>query len=323
VTKRSDIIALRPNQVPVRPAYALGVLLDSEDFFAEQSYHRARQARALKYLFGPGTAAGLQVVWREAEQQLAVNPGLAVDSLGRLIELARPVAIKLRGGLRPDDSWFDLQLPQDLSNGVLADELIADVFVRLAVCEHALTPAFATGPFDAIDAASPTRLRDGLELALVIRTEAASGSEPPTPDDSEILATQPADRTAALQWARERILAGWRDRDQDWTGGDDDPLTARPLPLQEHLRIERAPLPDGSPIQFPFELISGSRRVIIRHDPSEVGKDPCSVLLARVRIGVSTATDPPTDLGQPLVPDNTVRRFLRSSGVYTQPGGGE
>ena len=79
MTKRSDLIALRPIQVPVRPFYALGVLLDADDFFGEQSYHRGRAARAFKYLFGTGTAAGLEVVWREAEQQLAVNPGLALQ----------------------------------------------------------------------------------------------------------------------------------------------------------------------------------------------------------------------------------------------------
>ncbi len=46
---------------PERPAYSNGMLLDDRDFIAEQGYHRDRLARALAYLHGSGTVAGLDV----------------------------------------------------------------------------------------------------------------------------------------------------------------------------------------------------------------------------------------------------------------------
>ena len=44
-----------------RPAYATGMLLDAQDFADEQAYHRGRLARALLFLAGSGTLAGLAV----------------------------------------------------------------------------------------------------------------------------------------------------------------------------------------------------------------------------------------------------------------------
>jgi hypothetical protein len=74
---------------PERVNYATGVLLDAADFRDEQTYHRGRLARALRYLVGFGTIAGLRVVppaATDAELELRVEPGLAIDRYGRLIE---------------------------------------------------------------------------------------------------------------------------------------------------------------------------------------------------------------------------------------------
>jgi len=81
----SDGAALRPD----RPNYATGMLLDAEDFKAEQLYHRSRLAEALFYLGGNGTLAGLRVEWQkpaadvalgpEQEGEVKVQPGLALD----------------------------------------------------------------------------------------------------------------------------------------------------------------------------------------------------------------------------------------------------
>ena len=52
---------LEQDAAPERVNYATGVLLDAQDFLDEQTYHRARLARALKYVVGMGTIAGLGV----------------------------------------------------------------------------------------------------------------------------------------------------------------------------------------------------------------------------------------------------------------------
>ena len=65
----------RPGQLtpPDRVSYDEGVLLDALDFRAEQSYHRGRLARVLAYLFGTGTAAGLEVGLGEAARSPATR----------------------------------------------------------------------------------------------------------------------------------------------------------------------------------------------------------------------------------------------------------
>lgn len=305
-----DAIASLPQQAPARLFYALGVLLDAADFSAEQSYHRGRLARAFKYLFGTGTVAGLRVEWSDAGQQLTVQPGLALDPLGRLIEIARPVSVRLRGGPGSADSWFEhvrgagitdaartAALRQDLIDACTPTtprNLIADVFVRHVACEHARAPAFATGPFSALEAASAARLRDGYEVALVVRPEAHTAAGAPLPDDLRLLATHPSDTPEnGLHWHRQRILHAWRDNSEDW---DESGGSTRPKPLEEHLA------PRSTPIQ---------------RDPTEVGRDPTSVLLARLSIPVGNG-NPPADLGTDPSIDNSVRRFIRGSGVYTQ-----
>jgi hypothetical protein len=219
---------------PDRVFYAEGVLLSAADFEAEQAYHRGRLARALAALHGSGTLAGLRVVWQAAqaaevgpparparEEQLLVEPGLALDRFGRIVEIPRSACIRL-------GRWYEQQ-PADLlerglfsgAEAVVVDGspvpgVVADLFVRFLACERGKTPAFASGPFDALDAVAPARLRDGYELRLFVRQE----RPPPRPAGSP----WPAER-AALQ---EAIFAAWQPLVER---GQDGEL----LPLAEHL----------------------------------------------------------------------------------------
>jgi hypothetical protein len=49
--------------------------------------------------------------------------------------------------------------------------VIADLFLTFHECPRGYTPAFASGPFDALDASQPSRVRDAYELSLVLRPE--------------------------------------------------------------------------------------------------------------------------------------------------------
>lgn len=221
---------------PDRLAFALGTLLDADDFFAEQTYHRGRLARALWYLHGNGTVAGLRVIWQpppdaEHDDELHVEPGLAIDRLGRLLEVPRRACLRLT-------RWFDAQSDTALiesfrtdfsitpdtvvragdgtitsieggSAPVTVTGVVADVYLRFVVCERGKTPALATGPFDALDAVQPSRLRDGYALDLLPRRSALGLPDPRHPLVNE---TDPAVRARRL---RDAALGAWRE--DQWT----------------------------------------------------------------------------------------------------------
>ena len=233
---------------PDRVHYAIGVLLDHRDFVDEQNYHRSRLARALAYLHGSGTVAGLRVglqppVEPTAEsltgrdEQLMVSPGLAIDRLGRLIEVPRAACIRL-------NRWYESQNADDLieavrpppytgvnvegvpETGILVEDnpvdiIVVDVFLRFEVCERGKTPAFATGPFDALDAVVPSRLRDAYELNLVIR----AGPEPPLPVNNWPDLSGIADPAVRRRAVQDTVLGAWP---------KDDSNPSNPEPLAEY-----------------------------------------------------------------------------------------
>ncbi|MEE4192003.1 MAG: hypothetical protein V2I66_10515 [Halieaceae bacterium] len=198
---------------PDRVYYANGILLDDGDFAAEQTYHRSRMARLLAYLHGSGTVAGLEVlIEAENPQELRVAPGLAVDRLGRLIEIPRSWCLPL-------DAWFAAQAADPLgqdrmarayraTDGTLPDGVVVDVFVKFATCERGKTPSFGSGNADATDAFAPARLRDSFQLELRIRDQ----DDPLPVPESDFPSLNGL--SAALR--RERVMEyklqqGWRE----------------------------------------------------------------------------------------------------------------
>jgi hypothetical protein len=267
-----------------RVFYATGILLAADDFDAEQTYHRGRLARALTYLHGCGTVAGLRVVVEPAleagadpafpggrEEELRVQPGLAVDRLGRLIEIPRAACLRL-------DRWYraeEIDRLRTALHGAPVGGVIVDVFVRYVTCDRGKTPAFAAGPFDALDAVQPSRLRDAYELTLVPRSEAS----PPLPDAGEVSApplppaTDLPGRRAALQ---EAIFNGWREGTEEWT-------ERGLVPLREHI----------------------------------AGQDPTALFLARLVLPATAAATadarPDRTTGAAVLVDNASRRFAYST----------
>lgn len=305
MTTRPDRLARADLDLRDRLNYVQGILLDSDSFSDEQLYHRGRLARALAYLFGTGTVAGLEVTYVDTDDrdEIEVAAGLAIDPLGRLIEVPRRWCLEL-------GPWLAAQRPADLSDGWITEGgetvLVADVFARFVECPRRLSPSLASGPFDALDAVAPSRLRDGFELALVIRTETqlrraaiANGDPPPLPEIplphanaryQELLEMTPSAMLAAM---RVDILSNWREGTAFWEND-------RPPRLPEHLPADVAALVD---------------------DPLAVGRDTTSVMLARVRIpmNVPSGTDPPTrnETLDPTI-DNDARRFIYSVGILTR-----
>jgi hypothetical protein len=262
-----------------RAYYAVGVMLDAGRLGDEQTYHRGRLARALAYLHGTGTVAGLLVRYDPAlapgadpsfpngrDEQISVEPGLAVDPFGRLVELPAEACLRVQ-------PWFDGMPPGDLDqavHGAPYSGVVADLFLSFAVFDRGLTPSFATGPFEALDAVVPSRLQDGYALTLVLRKETTPPT-PATPWPTLSASDAVADRPAKLKQA---IYNAWR--------GDRATLTAA---------LEADPM-------------------------LPAGLDPASIFLARIAITATQSTPPG---GKPIrgtvAPAVTVNNDIRPFAV--------
>ena len=283
-----------------RLSYATGMLLDAQDFSDEQTYHRGRLARALGFLAGAGTLAGLEVNYVAGTatqvEEIRVEPGVAVDRLGRLVELPRAACLRL-------PNWFDAlgasdggdtlrEAAYEALDGFVsarfgeagatlpARAVVADVFVRFAACTRGLTPSFAQGPFDALNAVSVSRLRDAYELQMIARTgldDHYSGL--PLPPGASALGDATADAADRRNALQDAVLHGWEGSGHAGGSGG------------------LAPAPEQPP-----------------------GLDPSAVFLARVFIPVETATPPARSADAPLV-DNWARRFLPPAALFAQWAG--
>jgi hypothetical protein len=300
----TDPLLARPNAD--RLAYATGMLLDAQDFSDEQTYHRGRLARALAFLAGPGTLAGLRVehVPGSATQveEIRVQPGLAVDRLGRLIELPRAACLRLprwfealaptvdNGRSVPLQASYDdvsgFVSPRFTASGTAlpARALVADVFLRFVACPRGLTPSFAQGPFDALNAVSVARLRDAYELQLIARPGLDTGYDGlPLPPGGPALGDTTATPQARRDALQDAVLLGWSASGHAGGEGEDGGLE----PAPEH----PAALADHS-----------------------------AVFLARVLLPVDGATPPARTDALPLV-DNWGRRFLPPAALFAQWAG--
>ena len=207
--------ALNPPPPPKRVFYATGRMLGVEDFQAEQDYHRGRLARTLLQLYGTGTVSGLLVQTDGnadvKKLEIQVSPGVAIDRVGRLIEVPRKVCIIIDKWLSQYvQSWQNQRSGNAPGTPIIADpnlaihdgaHLTVDVFVTFIPCTRELTPCFAAqDDYDATDAFAPNRLLDSFAMQLVLRTDAS----PKTPlDPWANLGSQPT--VAAL---RQLMLAG-------------------------------------------------------------------------------------------------------------------
>lgn len=287
LTREADPLFAQPRAE--RPAYATGMLLDAEDFSTEQTYHRGRLARVLAFLSGGGTLAGLEVAYVAAganqPEEIQVNPGLAVDRLGRLIEVPRPACLRLAnwyastsardGGDTLRRAAYDnlarfVSTRMSESGAPLpARAVIADVFIRFALCPVGLTPSFAAGPYDALNAVSTARIRDAYELQLIPReTLGDTYTGLPQPPGAAVIGNSTATLLQRRNAVQDAILSGYSGSGHAGGSGGLSPLPGQPVDL-----------------------------------------DPSAIFLGRVFLTVGAGNPPARTSDAPLL-DNWARRFL-------------
>jgi hypothetical protein len=264
----TDPLEARPS--PERVNYATGMMLQADDFEAEQTYHRGRLAQLSRYLLGHGTLAGLRVVPPGSNDnllELKVEPGLAIDRHGRLIEIPAAQCIRLGPWFEAQDDRFLRAATHDSPRTPLPQAVVADVFLAAERCGRGKTPSFASGPFDALDALVPARIGETGHLELVLRMEGNPDPEggPGVPGDipkpKNFWPGAGANAGAML----EAVLGSWN---VGFSSNANESLDG----LQEHVP----------------------------------GKEPSAVLLARVMIPVTLDRASPATVGPTLEPTGTV-----------------
>jgi len=253
---RNDVVA-RTREARGRVFYATGVLLNAQHRDADQPDNHRGLARALAYLHGSGTLAGLEVTWERATggrgERLVVKPGIALDRLGRIIEVPRDAPLPL-------DRWFDEQSDAQLIGGFKpsVQGVVADVFVRLVPVEPGPTPGSA------------------YEVKLYLRQEP---DPPPLPPPTWPVFMRTDGARKDLQ---DAIFAAWA----AWHEGDDscDQAGARPLP--EHVLgqdptsvfLARLVLPatlpasDARPVRTAREVVVDNRSRRFAYPPAALAR---------------------------------------------------
>jgi hypothetical protein len=106
-----------------------------------------------------------------AQLEIEVTPGLAVDRVGRMIEVPRTVCIRIQ-------PWLGNQ-PLAYLNSFLgggSGDVLIDVFATFVPCMRGVTPCFATqDDYSATDAFSSNRMLDSFAMQLVLRNDASPG----------------------------------------------------------------------------------------------------------------------------------------------------
>ena len=207
-----------------RVNYATGLMLNADDFTAEQTYHRSRLARLVQALVGHGTLAGLAVNAPDdddEELEVSVSPGVAADRLGRLIEVPHSQCVRL-------SRWYEQQEDAPLLAAMSIDPdnasariVTCDVFLSAHGCARGHSPAFSSGARDSIDATVPSRLEERGELDLVLRPE---GGGDPIPAPKNHWPAPNASQANKLK----AVLGSWPDPTKH-VGPD-----GRMPPLKEH-----------------------------------------------------------------------------------------
>jgi len=187
-----------------RVAYEAGMMLGLEATRDEQAYHRRRLTRHQYWLQGFGTLAGINVSMQpqshandvdEVLTRLHVQPGIAIDGLGREVLIHETHCIDLR-------QWIDAQSIAKLLEGFsLADNLLwLKVTVRQKDCPIAKQPVLSRKLNLTTDAVQPSRTADSIQLELIPELPPADDERyTPWASHSPVADTNPTLTTAEQQ----------------------------------------------------------------------------------------------------------------------------
>lgn len=153
-----------------RTRFYNGMLLTAEHLREEQDYHRKALKRVNRYLFGSGIICGLEVKHQEPSGLcLTVDPGVALDCCGNLIEVCKCITMDLSKECK-DEYGSDCINPQSTQNPnqfKIEDKyLVLRYAEKLTDPEPVLTPANDCQPAGEKPNCEASKIREGYCLEL-------------------------------------------------------------------------------------------------------------------------------------------------------------
>ncbi len=263
-----------------------GILLGAEALDAEQNFHLRRLTRAQRWLIGPGALFGLYVAVGippedATDLRLTVQPGYAIDGLGREIVVGQVFGISLRDWLASPPA----DLAQFYANGVLALRVTARGQSQALGLQPVVADLFDAG----LDPVVSARVNAGFALELLGDSTPAGADAPAKP----LAAWAPGGATPAASDLPGAISA----REQTM-------LNALPADQQAFLKVQAWMMMKLAPPAFD-------------DSPGAEGAfaESARLLLASVHVTLASLTAPPTLAGTAV--NNLVRPFIRPNALLT------
>jgi hypothetical protein len=264
-----------------------GILLGADALNTEQNFHLRRLTRAQRWLTGPGTVFGLYVgvsvpTKDTTDLLLTVQPGYAIDGLGREIIAGQAYGVSLRDWIATPP--FDLT--QFYKNGVLALSVTARSESQSLGLQPVVSDLFDAGLNPVVSA----RVNAGFALELIgdlaFATGAADAPAKPLPVWAPGGKAPAASDLPGTISAREQTMLNGLPADQ-----------ASFLKMQAWLMQQPPPSFDDSP---------GTEQSFV---------NSARLLLASVHVTLANLTDKPTPAGTAI--NNLVRPFIRPNALLS------
>jgi hypothetical protein len=157
-----------------RVNYTLGLVLGVDEFQQDQLYHAAGRRGHNRLLHGYGTVWGLATAWAAgADPEIQVEPGIAIDPVGREICVPDRMCVKVARWLDRHRAALESMYPQPA-----AQPIPLAVVLCHRECPTDTVPVPGEPCRTQEDAMAASRIRESFELKLALRDDAPWGSPP-------------------------------------------------------------------------------------------------------------------------------------------------
>ncbi|HYV11878.1 MAG TPA: hypothetical protein VE980_13340, partial [Pyrinomonadaceae bacterium] len=129
------------NYPTIRTRFYNGMLLTDQHLRDEQQYHREKLKSVNRHLFGSGIVCGLKVTAPKAGLCVKIEPGVALDCCGNLIEVCKCISLDLSKLCKEKFGQGCIQDPTDPTSRIITKNLVLSYAEKESDPEPVLTPA--------------------------------------------------------------------------------------------------------------------------------------------------------------------------------------